>query len=138
MTEALLGLYLGLGLNQCSDLLPNKMKKLINDNKIIQHIIGFIIILVIMNITYHNMNYINLVTCSLFIYIMFIFSTKMDLRFTIVIITILSLLMINNKIKNNFLVYGLGSLFLIGVFLYYNKKIVQYGGNFNIGDFIIN
>jgi len=152
-----------------SNLITQKLNKHIieklNNNKLLQHIVGFITILVILCLVYNNMNIYDMVIYTFVIYFVFILSTKLNQNVLLFSILLLVLFFLkeyynNNKInliikdnsidgmvkeskikqieKENItfnIIYGL--VVIGGSLLYDNKKYKQYGGNYTLIKFLI-
>jgi len=149
-------------------LLPMFSNKIINeikDNKIMQHILLFIFILII--VTEYNDEFdIQMTTFySGIIYLWFIFFTKMDKYFHIIVFSVLLLCyfyqksltkktqttssddvlseeekdgIINDLLnKDWYLTIGIMSLIVGGMLVYSNKKEGQYGGGYSLINFLL-
>lgn len=144
--------------NVISNLVPKKLINQINENRIAQHFIGLITVLVILNLIGGN-DINKLFYQSVGIYIIFILSTKLDITINLSILGIAFLIYIQeikfrkkikemesdnlvneNKIKNKhkeqdslrYIALSIVSILLLfGVIKKYKKKEIQYGGNFN-------
>lgn len=147
------------------NLLSKQMKTLIEDNRLIQHLIGLLTMIVLISLLNYDLTNTKIVIYGLITYILFILSTKLDIHWNIIILSLLFVMylyehnlnlkqqelsfdkILNNDEKNNIFVIlnnkkhmfiGLIGLFLIiGVYLYLNKKDVQYGGGFNWINFLL-
>ena len=152
-----------------SNLITQKLNKHIieklNNNKILQHILGIITILVILCLVYDNMNIYDMVIYTFVIYFVFVLSTKLNQNVLLFSIMLLILFFLkeyynNNKInliiKDNSIdgiqkeikikqiekenitlnvIYGL--VVIGGALLYDDKKYKQYGGNYTLKKFLI-
>lgn len=152
-----------------SNLITQKLNKHIieklNNNKILQHILGIITILVILCLVYDNMNIYDMVIYTFIIYFVFVLSTKLNQNVLLFSIMLLILFFLkeyynNNKInliikdysidgiqkeikikqieKENItlnVIYGL--VVIGGALLYDDKKYKQYGGNYTLKKFLI-
>lgn len=152
-----------------SNLITQKLNKHIieklNNNKILQHILGIITILVILCLVYDNMNIYDIVIYTFVIYFVFVLSTKLNQNVLLFSIMLLVLFFLkeyynNNKInliikdenldgfakekkikqieKENItlnVIYGL--VVIGGSLLYDDKKYKQYGGNYTLKKFLI-
>jgi hypothetical protein len=136
----------------------------INNNKITQHLLGIITILVILCLVYNNLNIYDMVIYTFVIYFVFVLSTKLNQNVLLISIILLLLFFIkeyynNKKInliikdenidgitkekriikieKENFtlnVIYGL--VVIGGALLYDDKKYNQYGGNYTFRKFL--
>lgn len=155
IAKALLIFYV-LMASQQNNLLGKQMKELINDSRIAQHIIAFIMMIVVINMIGGVQETDKLLFYSAIAYVWFVLSTKLDIQWNLILILLLfvwflyqnrndnkRLIMdrdinITNEIKkafdikdinwNTYVVSGLVTVTLIGLYLYSNKKGVQYGG----------
>lgn len=147
-----------------SDLLGKQLKTFVEENRLAKHVIAYIALLTII-ILYGNLESITqAIAYSLIGYAVFIMSTKLDAQWNIIIIMLLlasflyesfteikekniindSLVEYKKKVeiiethKRNKLYISASILgvILIGLVLYNNKKIEQYGGGFDLPRFI--
>lgn len=140
-------------------LLSKQMKDYIDENRYVQHIIAFLMLLVVIDISYPSIEFYKLIIYSIIVYLLFLGSTKLDLHWNITIFILLFLSFIyENKIDSNeddmlddpyldndtkmdilrnnrYFKYGTMTLivFLIslGTYFYNDRKMVQYGGSYN-------
>lgn len=158
-------LYYLVQANNKSDLLGHQFKDYLENNRIAEHVIAFLLLFTLI-IVIGKVNDIKIgLSYSLLAYLWFILSTKLELQFNIMIILILvfgfiyenRLIYVKNEIENdenfsnddakiinnNFQLsrrvifsFLLVTTF-IGVYFYTNKKMQQYGGGeFNIIKFL--
>jgi hypothetical protein len=152
-----------------SNLITQKLNKhiieKINNNKLLQHIVGIVTILVILCLVYDNMNIYDIVIYTFVIYFVFVLSTKLNqnvLLFSIMLLIIFFLKEYYNNNKINLIIkdnsidgikkeirikqiekenitlnviYGL--VVIGGALLYDDKKYIQYGGNYTLKKFLI-
>lgn len=167
MADIIFKLYFVLALSTAApNLLSKQMREFISTNRIVQHIVGFITVLILIDWKFKQMDFVNSVIYALLIYSLFVLSTKMDIHFSILLLILLGFLYYNDrqtdkkimslefdkildsderdkiiKVFTNNKIYlvilGLIGLF-ISVGLYYKKKDNQYGGNFSWNKFLIN
>lgn len=158
-------LYYLIQANNKSDLLGHQFKEYLENNRIAEHLIAFLLLFVLI-IIIGKVNDIKIgLSYSMLAYLWFILSTKLELQFNIMILLILvfgfiyenRLINVKNEIENNenFTQDDLDKIngnfelsrriifsFLLvvtffGVYFYTNKKMVQYGGgDFNIVKFL--
>lgn len=161
ISRALLIFYVLIASHFTTDLFAKQFKKFLGDNRIAQHVIGYItMLIIIMNVagiqdTKPAMLY------SLIAYIWFIFTTKLDLQWNMIIVLLLlfgflyeNQLLKKEKIaltdkalnsedikkigeKHNkyktYLVIAVMLITLVGTILYANKKWSQYDGENQTG-----
>lgn len=101
ITKILLLFYVLTTNSLLQPLLSKQWKKLVENDRIIQHIIGFVTVLTItILVNEGEINYYNTITYSIIAYLWFIFSTKMDIHFNIIIICgLLGCLLYENDMK---------------------------------------
>lgn len=147
-------------------LLSKQWKKTLEEDRIAQHILAILIMLTL-TILVSNGKFClqRIFIYTILGYLLFLFSTKMDLHFTIIILTLLlgfylyqniiqnendkinddKILTdiekkeLQNKKKENY-TYLLGGIVLMivsGTILYSNKKETQYGGGYSLLNFLI-
>lgn len=156
LSRALLIFYLILASNFTGDLFSKQLITFFDENRFAQHLIGFIMMLVIImliggiNDTYTALFY------SLIAYAWFILTTKLDIQWNIIIILIMLFgflyeskinekdekivndtnLTVEQKEKiisensnyKNYIILAILATTIIGTIFYTNKKIEQYGG----------
>lgn len=159
IARALMIFYLMIGSNYMGNLYSHQLKDFINHNRTAQHVIGFTMLLVIINLFAGVSNIKDALVYSTVIYLWFIFTTKLDLHWNLAIIGMLAIgyvkesSMINkegelyddenvpddienkvtthNKDIRSYLVLGIVMVTAIGTWQYYNKKTGQFGGGFD-------
>lgn len=166
ITKVLLLFYLLTTNSLLQPLLSKQWKKMVENDRIIQHLIGFstMVTLVIL-VNEGEVDYYSIVMYSLIAYLWFIFSTKMDIHFNIMImIGLLGCYLYENnvKIKTNkikedkvlsddqkfimidkqytkqkYLMGGMMVAIIVGMFMYSQKKEVQYGGGYSLTHFLL-
>lgn len=136
------------------------------NNRIVQHIIAIGVLITLMTLMNEGkMNNFTIIAYSIAIYLWFIFSTKMDIHWNIIIIIMLlfayayenTLKIKENEMKddkvlsedekNNLLssqskyrlcfIGAVVVMTVVGTCLYSNKKEIQYGGGYSIYNFMI-
>lgn len=166
ITKILLMFYLLIGNSLLQPLLSKQWITTVKNDRIIQHLIGFTTMLTLaILISNESEDYVNIIMCSIIGYIWFIFSTKMDIHFNMMIIVLLiasylydnSLktqnkkilsdkiltddqkqdIIINNNIKSKCVMFGMMALIVGGMIMYSNKKEGQYGGGFSLVNFLL-
>jgi hypothetical protein len=162
LPKVLLIFYLIIASGYMKDLYGHQFKRLLEENRLAQHLISLIFIMVIINLL--GISSMEKMLCyTLLIYTWFILSTKLDVYWNLLLVSgvviyyfyesyldntekelddmLFSSQSINNiKQKNdNIRKYSLFALILItmtGLVLYNNKKGIQYGGNYDIIKFL--
>ena len=166
ITKVLLIFYLLIGNSALQPLLSKQWKKMVEDNRLIQHIIGLTTIITLITLTSEGeMDNLNILMYSILGYMWFIFSTKLDIHWNIIVIVLLLLSFLyenslkikdniimndkvlteeeKNKIKKNnynnkiYILLGITGVTLLGVYLYSDKKKVQYGGGYSLINFLL-
>ncbi len=157
IVKTLLLFYVLIGSSLLEPLLSKQWKQMIKDNRLIQHVIAFTILMSLMTMLSNNkLSNLNIIIYSLFAYLWFLFSTKMDIHWIAIMMVLLlvaymyenslnnkdikafddkvltsdekKLIIENNNYKKMYFMLGLIIITIIGVTLYSNKKEVQYGG----------
>lgn len=166
IARILLVFYLILASGYTSDLLGKQFKSYIKENRIFQHVVAFIMMFVLITVIGGVTDNFRAVMFSVFGYIWFLFMTKMDIQWNIIIIggLLLATLYGNNyendkknmiasglfeeedieKMEHNdgshqtYIIIGILSLTMLGIYLYLAKKEGQYGGGqFDIMKFML-
>ena len=163
LTKILFIFYL-LMMTTSNKLISKQMQEYINDNRYIQHVLGFLTMIVLITLI-SNVEMRTAIIYALIGYIWFIFSTKLDIHWNIIILILLFVgYMFENKINleeqnirtdNNLTIelkdqlikdnlnkknIFVGSIILVTIFgtlLYSKKKHVQYGGNYDIFTYML-
>jgi hypothetical protein len=151
-----------------SNLITQKLNKhiieKIHNNKLLQHVIGIITILILLCLIYNDMNIYDMAIYTFVIYFVFILSTKLNQNLLLISLILLLIFFLKeyynkNKIniiindenidgitkekkikqieKENFtinIIYGL--VVIGGALLYDDKKYKQYGGNYTFKKFL--
>ena len=159
MIKVLLLFYILIGNSLLEPLLSKQWKQMVKENRLIQHVIGLTTLIALTTfVSEGKMNNLNIIIYSLAGYLWFIFSTKMDIHWNIiVIILLLSAYMYENSLKvqaneilndkvlkdeekinivkandNKKIYISLTIIFitLIGMFLYSDRKEIQYGSEY--------
>ena len=159
LSRALLFFYLIVASNFTKNLYSGQLQEYIEKSRVAQHIIGFILMLVVI-ISFGGVSDITkAIGYTIFAYVLFIFTTKLDIHWNLVILLLLVIgFLYESKIFNReklldndeslgerekseirfqndtikiVLLVALVFVTFIGTFLYSNKKITQYGGEFS-------
>ena len=146
-------------------LISKQMRDYINDNRYIQHILGFLTLIVLITLI-GGIEIRSAIIYALIGYVWFIFSTKLDIHWNIIIIILLFVGYIfenninlqeqniktdnnlTNELKEQLIKDNItkktllfGSVILVTIFgtlLYSKKKHVQYGGGYDIFTYMLN
>lgn len=166
LARILLVFYMILASGYTSNLLGKQFKSYIKENRIFQHVIAFIMMFVLVIIIGGVTDNLKAVMYSVFGYIWFLFMTKMDIQWNIIIMGGLLLFILyennsnndkkymedsglfeeediekadrNNGFSQNYIYIGILSLTMLGIYLYLTKKEGQYGGGqFDIVKFML-
>lgn len=163
--SVLLVFYLLIASGCTENLMAKQMREFIKENRMAQHVIGFLTLLVLISMIGGITDIKNALIYTLIGYIWFLFSTKLDVQWNMIILLLLSLgymyeNMINQKeneiindpilsdahkkeiISNNEnkKIWVIGILFIVtivGTLAYSYKKHNQYGGEYDFGTFIL-
>ena len=166
ISRILLEFYLLIGANYIAGLYAKQMGNFIKDNRYAQHIIGFLLMFVLITNTSKLKNQTNIFFYAILGYILFTFSTKVDLPWNFAIIGLLLVGYLyehrmknkekdseddqaledvdKKKItkKNNFnrlvVIVSIAIVIIIGTSMYFNKKQIQYGDKFDMTKFVFN
>jgi len=159
MTKVLLIFYLLITTNFTDKLVSKQLKSFFEDNRIGQHIIAIIALLVLITSVGEIVDTRKAVIYTIFGYLWFIFTTKLDIQWNMIIIMILlagyliendltnkeklmkddkaltkddknRIIQKSNRVKNTIIIAAL-SVTIVGTLLYSNKKHVQYGGGYD-------
>ena len=164
LSRALLVFYVLIASQYTNGLMGKQLKTFFEENRIAQHIIGFIMMLVLIMQIGGVMEIDRALIYSIIGYVWFILTTKLDIQWNLIIIFMLLVgylyesRMINkedelkndkvltteektNVITNNsniktYMVIGILIVTLLGTFLYSQKKQIQYGGSYNMLTFL--
>jgi hypothetical protein len=163
--KPLLYFYAAIGLSLISDLYSGQLIQFIKENRYAKHIIG-LIIMMILTMDVAKVNNSKLIFLySLILYAIFVLSTKVDLKWSIIIITLLlagSIYEHNMTIKEQessndktlkpvdlqtinkyhdktktVIIMSIILIVIFGLYKYVTKKKTQYGGNFDIDKFVL-
>jgi hypothetical protein len=165
LSKALLVFYVIIGSQFTGNLLGKQLRTFVEENRIAQHVIGFILMAVLINIIGQVNEVDKIFLYSVVGYIWFVLTTKLDIQWNIIIIMLLLVGFVYDNIvaqkerdaqkdsvltaeeKTNIMVrhhsirtYMVISIFvvtLIGTALYINKKGLQYGNGFDTTTFFL-
>jgi hypothetical protein len=165
MTKAILIFYLVIGNNFTADLYSGQLVDFIRTNRIAKHLIGLMTMILIITHMGGINNPSSATVYSLFSYALFLLTTKMDLKWSITTLGLFMLgYLYENKlvdkekssssdkslekkdkrrIKNRHdiikgsIVMSIIGITLMGMYQYFNKKQIQYGGQFDSIKFVL-
>jgi heme/copper-type cytochrome/quinol oxidase subunit 4 len=165
LSRALLIFYIIIASQFTGGLMGKQMKKYLEESRIAQHLIGFILMLVLIMMAGGVNDVGRAILYSIIGYVWFIFTTKLDIQWNLIIISMLFVgfvyetNMINKEVEvskdsiltleerekikdthSNFKSYMVAGILLVtltGTFLYAQKKQEQYGGGFSAFNFFI-
>jgi uncharacterized membrane protein len=164
--KILLVFYILVGSSLIQPLLSKQWVKLVEDNRIIQHIIAILTLVALVTLLSEGkLDNVTILMYSLMGYLWFIFSTKLDVHWNIMIMILLVVAYLyenstkqknnlidsdkvltseeKNKIKSNNSTYSNAFIVCImfvtvfGAVMYSNKKEVQYGGGYSLLNFLL-
>lgn len=161
ISRALLIFYVLIASNYTTDLFAKQFKKFLSGNRIAQHVIGYITMLIIIMNVAGIQDTKPALLYSFIAYVWFIFTTKLDLQWNMIIILLLlfgflyenQLLKKEKTVANDkaltqedikkieekhnkyktYIVISVMIITLVGTILYANKKWVQYDGENQTG-----
>lgn len=166
LMQILLLFYLIASSSALFPLLAKQYKQILESNKIAQHILGLLTFLTFtIYISNGEFSIHRIFTYTMIGYLLFIFTTKLDLPMIIVILGILvslylyqdmnkheELIIMNDKVlsfnekqeniiklkKNDKYCFGILIVLIIGgTLIYSHKKEIQYGGNYNLTNYLL-
>jgi cbb3-type cytochrome oxidase subunit 3 len=152
--------------NYIDNIIPKQTQEFIKQNKLIQHLFGFMTLFVLITLLDETIDTRTALIYSLIGYILFIFSTKLDLHWNIALILLLfigyayetdnkqQICAIQNDINltdeqkkrliteristQSWIVWSVIILIILGTFFYSQKKQEQYGGSYDVLLYIFN
>lgn len=159
LSKVVLLFYLLIANNYTGNLLSHQFQDFMNNNRFAQHIVGFITMLVLISIIGGVTDPGTATMYSIIAYLWFIFTTKLDLSWNLLVIGIMILFLLyentmldkevrsetdqaleeqdKEKIKSKhnrlktLVAFSIIFIIIIGGSLYFNKQVVQHGGNFD-------
>lgn len=164
LIKALLLFYVIIGSSLIQPLLSKQWRNFVEDNRLVQHIIGITTLLALIILFSDNLDNFQILQYITLGYLWFLFSTKLDLHWNIVVTLLLLCLYVNNnKIKqkntnivndkilsndekivllqkNDKNILYFVFIFIItitGTYMYSNKKEIQYGGGYSLINFLL-
>lgn len=165
LTKFLMVFYILIATNNASNLMAKQLQEYIKDNKIIQHIIGFMALVILITLFAGPIDTKDALFYGIIGYAWFIFTTKLDIHWNIIILILLFIgYMYENNMniriieiksdKNlthekkqslikdishirNWIVGGIMVVTLTGTLFYSHKKHEQYGGGYDVFTYIL-
>lgn len=157
LLSSLLLFYLLVSNSLTNNLMGKQMKTYLRDNRLAQHVIAFVMMLVLMILIGKFDNITDVLLYTSLGYMWFIFTTKLDIQWNVMVLFILLMGFLyenkmimrekksekdealtekeKNKIKNEhekikqYFIFSAIGVTVVGTLLYGNKKTVQYGGS---------
>jgi hypothetical protein len=165
LSRALLIFYIIIASQFTTGLMGKQMRNFLEESRIAQHLVGFILMLVLVMMAGNVTEVGKAVLYSIIGYVWFIFTTKLDIQWNLIIIIMLfvgfvyetnmikkeqdiqkdhiltssekdKIIETNSHVKT-YMVGGILLVTIIGTLLYANKKQEQYGGGFSTLNFFI-
>ncbi len=147
-----------------TDLVGKQLREYISGNRNAHHIINFIFILVLLSVFDRNSSITKLLGDTVIVYFFYLLTTKVDLQFNIIILLSIlffyfykreieikknrisgdseidkntkNIIMKNEISRTQLFQFSIVGLTTIFAFYYYNRKNIQYGGNFSYNKFL--
>ncbi len=141
-----------------------QLKEYLTDNRIAHHIINFIFILVLLSVFDKHSNINKILGDAIIVYFFYILTTKLDLQFSIIILLsilffyfykreieiknkrinsdseidkkLIQQIMKNEESRSQLFTFSITGLLIIFASYYYERKKLQYGGNFSYKKFL--
>ena len=160
-----MALYLVQLTSLTNNTLGKQLKEYVYSNRIIQHIINVIFLIVLISMLDDKRSLTNITISSFIIYIIYIFSTELDLQYNLLILAFalfyyfyqrevnrqIQRINNDNEIDSNLknmlismdenkeMIFGTGLLLILAYFVYtyVSRKSVQYGGGFSYTKFLM-
>lgn len=156
LAKVLLIFYVLVASNFTPNLMGKQLRTFLQENRIAQHVIAFTMLLVLVMLIGNVTNLSQALVYTLIGYLFFIFTTKMDIQWNIIILLALLVfffyennltekeniaekdinltleekdrIIITNREMKTYAIVGIIIVTLIGMYLYLTKKEGQYGG----------
>jgi hypothetical protein len=165
LAKVLLIFYVLIASTHTEHLMAKQMKQYIDENRLVQHIIGFLTMFILVTLVGGIVDTRSAIFYSLIGYIWFIFSTKLDIQWNIIIMILLFIgyiyensaevrekeimddpnlskekkleaIQTNNYYKT-LIVSSVILTTIVGTLLYSNKKHEQYGGGYDVFTYLL-
>lgn len=166
ITKILLLFYILIGNSLLQPLLSKQWITTVKNDRLIQHVIGLTTMLTLaILVSEETEEYSNLIMYTIIGYVWFIFSTKMDVHFNVMIIVLLlanymydnylvqqnkkiltdnvmsddmkNILVTRNNERSHYMMFSIMAFIVAGMFMYSGKKEVQYGGGYSLVNFLL-
>lgn len=165
IVKVLLLYYALIASNFTRPLLSKQLKEFIQSHRLVQHLVGFMTLVILINTVTNNQSIIESLKYAVFIYMLFILTTKLDLHWNIIVISALFVYYIyESKLEadereimndrnvsqekkkelldthynqNVWMTIIIVGIVLTGTVLYSHKKHVQYGGGYDAMTYFI-
>jgi hypothetical protein len=159
LAKALLMFYVFVASNYTKDLYSKQLKEFFEENRLAQHLVGFITMLILINMIAGVTETGKIFVYSLLAYFWFILTTKLDIHWNVVIILMLlggflyenrlnekeellskdtsltksekETIVLKNNRHRTYIVASILVVTVVGIGMYAEKKDVQYGGGFD-------
>jgi hypothetical protein len=172
IAKVILLFYLFTASGYCKNLIGKPLKRFIEDNRIVQHFIGFLVIFVLLSMegdlfgTGPALSIRDALIYSIIGYTWFIFSSKLDAHWNVILILILVGIFVldthfrsqerdarndmnltneqkleimkRNNLYRTWLTASAILATIAGTLLYSNRKVEQYGGSYDIFTYLLN
>jgi hypothetical protein len=166
LAKVLLIFYVLVASRSTDSLMAKQMRSYIQENRYVQHILGFLVMIILVTLVGGIVDTRSAIVYALVGYIWFIFSTKLDIHWNLVILILLFVgymyensmsvreaeIMSDNNLTeeqknaiiandNRYKTMIVGAVMIvtvIGTIFYSHKKIEQYGGSYDVLTYIFN
>lgn len=166
LVKVLLIFYIIVASNCTENLLSKQTRELLNNNRYIQHILGFMTLFVLITLIDDQIDTSTALIYTISGYLLFVLSTKLDIHWTIAIVILLFIgymyqnniqirineinndtslsaerkLVLLNEIEttNKWIIGSIIVVAVLGTIFYTQKKQEQYGGGYDIIKYILN
>jgi len=160
LVKVLLLFYLITASNCTENLLSKQTQQIINDNRYVQHLLGFMTLFVLITLIDDQIDTRTALIYTVIGYVLFVFSTKIDIHYSFVIVMLLFIAYMydnsskirTNEIKNDdsipdemkdillknsayidsTILWIIIGIVIVGTFFYSQKKQEQYGGGYDV------
>jgi hypothetical protein len=145
--------------------LGKQLKEYVYSNRLIQHIINITFLFVLISLADKDISIQNIAINSVSVYLIYLLSTKLDLQYNILILLLIlfyyfykrnneskdkrinedidldnetkKILTLLDNYKNNIFGFGIVISLIYCVYIYSQRKSVQYGGGFSYSKFLL-
>lgn len=161
----LIALYLVQLTGLTNNTLGKQLKEYVSSNRVIQHIINIVFIIVLISMMNDKISLINLFISSLILYSLYVFTTKLDLQYNLLILVFalfyyfykreldiqvkrisndndIDIITKNNVLANDYKKEIISGTALLAILIYFvwvyaSRKNAQYGGGFSFTKFFL-